>query len=109
MLSISGTTIRLTRGDTAYLSVEITNSDGSVYDMDPGDELALSVKKYYQDQTYVFQKIAHGIPEFKILPEDTSGLDFGTYKYDVQLNRANGDIYTVIPMSDLELQKEVTV
>lgn len=109
MLSIIGTAIHLTRGDTAYLAVEITNSDGSAYEMDPGDVLALSVKKYFSDPNYVFQKIVHGAQEFKILPEDTSELDFGIYKYDVQLTKANGDVYTVIPVSDLELQREVTL
>lgn len=41
-------TIRLTRGDTARLSVNIVNdADGSTYEVRPNDVLIMSLKKSY--------------------------------------------------------------
>lgn len=41
-------TIRLTRGDTAQLSVNIVNdADGSTYEVRPNDVLIMSLKKSY--------------------------------------------------------------
>lgn len=41
-------TIRLTRGDTARLSVDIVNdADGSTYEVRPNDVLIMSLKKSY--------------------------------------------------------------
>lgn len=109
MLSITGSEIKLTRGDTAYLSVGIKNKDGSTYEIRPDDTLSFSVKKFTKSQEYAFRKDVLGISEFKILPEDTADLAFGTYKYDVQLTKSNGDIFTVIPASSFTLMDEVTV
>lgn len=108
MLRISGTAIHLTRGDTAYLSVEITNQDGTHYHIQPGDVVMLSVKRFLTASQYAFQKNANAAGEIKILPEDTAGLEFGDYRYDVQLTKANGDVHTVIDTSIFRIGHEVT-
>lgn len=102
-------TIQLTRGDTAYLSVNITNDiDASTYEMQDGDTVTLTVKKTTKDADFTFQKVVRGATSIKIEPADTENVPVGKYKYDVQLNTANGDVFTVIPVSTFELLEEVT-
>lgn len=108
MLYISGNNIRLTRGDTAYLTVPITLETGDPYEMQNGDTLTLSVKKRLSDTDYCFQKINTGGNTFHITPEDTKNLDFKTYKYDIQLQTESGDVYTIIPVSEFVILEEVT-
>lgn len=108
MLYINGNTIKMTRGDTAHLVIPIILSDGSEYTMKPGDTLTLSCKKSIQDENYAFQKVIESGNTFHIQPDDTKNLEFGAYKYDIQLNTSNGDIYTVIDVSTFEILTEVT-
>ena len=88
MLKVKGNNIKLTRGDTAYLTVPITDTVSA--------------------EEYLFQKVIQGSNVFKILPTDTSDLRYGTYIYDVQLDMANGDRFTIIEPSNFEITSEVT-
>lgn len=111
MLYIDGNTnkIRLTRGDTAYLTINIIDdATGEPYVMSAEDALALTVKKTVNDATASFQKISTGTNAFHIEPEDTKSLEFSAYKYDVQLTKGNGDVFTVIAPSTFEIMPEVT-
>lgn len=101
-------TVELTRGDTARLSVTVTNDDGEEYDIQDTDTLTLSMKKKVKDSEVLVTKSVIGSNVFHIKPEDTSGLQFGTYVYDVQINTADGDVYTVIPPSEFKIGEEVT-
>lgn len=102
-------TIRLTRGDTARLTVPITNEmDNSIYEMDPNDTLAFTIKKNVKSDTSLVQKICIGSNTFHIAPIDTEELSFGKYVYDVQLTKNNGDVYTVIEPKTFEILPEVT-
>lgn len=107
MLYIEGNTIRMTRGDSAYLNVPIIVS-GEEYTLKHGDRLTLSCKKSVNDKTYAFQKVVREGHIFHIEPKDTSNLEFGKYKYDIQLDTAEGDVYTIIDVSIFELLTEVT-
>jgi hypothetical protein len=42
-----------------------------------------------------------------IYPEDTKELEFGSYVYDIQLTKANGDIDTFITASKFKITAEV--
>lgn len=102
-------TIRLTRGDTAYLEVPLVDeASGETYTMRPGDKLTLSVKRNVKDEYCCFQKVVEGSNLFKILPEDTADCDFTKYKYDVQLDTADGDTFTVIEPACFTIMPEVT-
>lgn len=79
-------TIRLTRGDTARLTIPIINSaSNSEYIMQSGDVLFFTVKKSAKDTNYLFQKKSTGTNSIHIKPEDTDNLSFGKYKYDAKL------------------------
>jgi len=103
-------TIRLTRGDTAYLTIPLFNdSTQSDYEMSANDVLTFSVKrKPKTDIDCLIQKIIHGSNTFHIEPGDTKDMSFGKYRYDVQLTTAGGDVYTVIEPSVFEVMEEVT-
>lgn len=101
--------IGLTRGDTARLTVSISNdATNEDYELDSLDVLVLSVKKKITDTDCVFQKTITGTKTFHIEPTDTEGVPFGMYKYDVQLTTSSGDVYTVIEPTNFELLQEVT-
>ena len=107
MLYIEGNNIKLTRGDTAYLTIPLKTIE-SVYELQPTDTLTFSVKRNTRETDYLFQKIITGTNTFHIQPDDTAELTFGKYTYDVQLNVSNGDVFTVIPPSTFEVLAEVT-
>lgn len=100
--------VELTRGDTARLTVNISDDSGEAYEIQNGDELTLSLKKSIKDDEVVMSKTIKGSDTFHIEPKDTADLSFGKYKYDVQLTTEDGDVYTVIPPSTFEILTEVT-
>ena len=109
MLYINGNEIRLTRGDTAYLTVPIINeATGEEYVMAKDDILTFSMKRNINDPRACLQKVCVGSNEFHIAPKDTAGFEFAKYKYDVQLSLANGDIYTVIEPTSFRILEEVS-
>lgn len=109
MLYIDDKTIKLTRGDTARLTVPIVNlANNGEYTMESGDILYFTVKKTAKDTDFLFQKSVTGSNSIHIRPEDTANLSFGKYKYDVQLTTATGDVYTVIEPSAFEVMEEIT-
>lgn len=109
MLYIDDKIIKLTRGDTARLTVPIINlANNGEYTMESGDILYFTVKKTAKDSDFLFQKSVTGSNSIHIRPEDTADLSFGKYKYDVQLTTATGDVYTVIEPSTFEVMEEIT-
>lgn len=110
MLEIDGGSIYLTRGDSADIAVEITNSaTGEDYAMQKTDKLILTVRKYpFKEAAVLIEKTLTGGNIFHLKPGDTADLKYGTYKYDVEL-RSGDDVYTVVPCSDLVLEREVTM
>lgn len=108
MLHIHGTSIRLTRGDTAYLTVDISYaSSGNEYILESNDTLTLTIVDRMSKQV-VFDKTANGSNQFKISSSDTANIMCGKYIYDVQLKKQNGDICTIIEPSVFEIMPEVT-
>lgn len=108
MLSVSKTgEIQLTRGDTARLTVPITDSTGQPYTIKADDVLTLTVKKEYEDEEALIEKKVTGGNSFHIKPEDTKELEFIKYKYDVQLTTADGDNYTVLADKTFTITREV--
>lgn len=105
----SNNVIRLTRGDTARITVPIENDlDNSSYVMDEQDTLTFTIKRRVKDEEHLVQKNAIGSNNFHIKPEDTDSLPFGKYVYDVQLTTSGGDVYTVIEPTTFEILSEVT-
>ena len=96
--------IMLTRGDTAVLNLEVT-IDGEAYDYS-GDLVQFTVKKNTNTNNVVIQKTFNGT-SITIDPEDTSGLNYQTFVYDVQIITQNGRVFTVIPPANFTIAEEV--
>ena len=100
--------IQLTRGDTARLIVNLDNDvTKEPYQVQSDDIVTFTVKKEYEDETPLIEKKVTGSAEFHIKPEDTKGLAFGKYKYDVQVTTADGDNYTPIADKVFVITNEV--
>ena len=105
MLNITKNKIQLMRGDTAQIKLEVTQ-DGLPYDFEK-DTVVFSVKTSTTTPKYVLQKtVAAGVIDIR--PEDTENLQYGSYKYDVQLTTEAGNVCTVIPPNIFEVMPEVT-
>ncbi len=98
--------IRFIRGDTQVFSLNIMDEDGLPYELQPTDKLVLTVKRSIYNTDIILQKVIDASMLIKFEYEDTEGLSFGEYVYDVQLTQ--GDIVTtVIPPTPFILEGEV--
>ena len=100
--------IRLTRGDTARLSIALQNNEGEDYELSSKDVLRFTIKKSANNKEFLVQKVNVGDPLFHIEPEDTQSLKYGSYVYDVEITTSEGDVYTIIDPNKFILTKEVT-
>lgn len=111
MVSINGTTITMTRGDTAVIDLTLTDVLGNEYDPLTTDVIRLAAKENYTDsevliyRTAVVNQDTNDI-SITIEPSDTKFLDFGTYVYDLQLTKATGVVDTFMS-GELVLTEEV--
>lgn len=111
MLSITGTNITITRGDSAYINVTIKDSQGNVYTPSTDDTIRAQVRQSATSTQILFESV---IPSdtlvWHIKPEDTqtASLNGATYVYDMQIETADGDTFTFIPQSNFIISKEVT-
>lgn len=101
-------TIEFTRADTGYLQLVVKTTDG-MYEPEEGDTVTFSIKKSIQDEDYVLRKTFKAGDVIVIEPEDTAGLEYGRYKYDVQIDTHLGEVFTVVADSVFKLTKEVNV
>lgn len=102
--------LSVTRGDTLSVDVSITDADGAPYALQDGDVLALTVKRSTAvDEPAVIQKVndAKSGTRFELTPKDTE-VDYGEYRYDIELTQANGRRFTIIKPSVLNVTEEVT-
>lgn len=99
--------IRLTRGDSAILSLSIEGENGEPYVPTDADLILLTVKHTTREKAVLIQKrLMDGA--FRLTPEDTKNLDYWRYVYDVQLVQENGFTSTVIAPAVFEICEEVT-
>lgn len=97
--------LKLTRGDTLRLHIDVFKEDGTVYELSDGDELTFTLKRDPMQAAPLVQKTGSDVT---IAPEDTEDLPFGVYWYDVQLTFSGGDVWTVIKPTSFEILPEVT-
>ncbi len=100
--------IHITKGDSGTLNVELKDSDGEVYEPQPGDKIIFRVAN--NAGTPLFTKEADIEPDSNLitfLPEDTKDIPTGQYRYEVELTTEAGEHYTVIEYSIFEIGKEI--
>ena len=108
MVKLQGTTITMTRGDTARIQISITDIDGSEYVPAYGDSVRFAAKKsYYDDAPVILKNIPTNTLLLTLEPEDTKPLQFGRYVYDIELTQRDGTVNTFIAKASLVLEEEV--
>ncbi len=105
MVVIDGDTVKITRGDSAAITVTIYNADGSVYTPGEGDAVRFAVKKSADDPAPFLEKtVPTDTMTLTLLPEDTrflpDGKTRGQYHYDMKLIKSGGEICTFICWKD---------
>jgi len=102
--------ISVTRGDSLIVSVSLSNSDGTSYEMQDGDKLMFTVKKNTSVSSDAIISIENECEDgtvFELTPDDTE-LSYGTYYYDVELTTAGGRRYTVVKPDKFKVTEEVS-
>lgn len=95
MLVIEGNNIHLTRGDSATLSLEVTDQEGNPYTPKTGDEFIFSVKNNELVVPYELTKKFDSNLDITITSEESAKFNFGVYLFDIKLVN-NGAIDTFI-------------
>lgn len=107
--------ISMTRGDSESITVrQFEKHDGEepvFLPFEDGDTVYFTMRPDIEGEI-VLQKEIADFPEGEAVipfePEDTAGLDFGDYVYDVQLTRANDTVTTLLVPARFRLEEEVT-
>lgn len=112
-MQISGRNMSMIRGDSESITIRCKNPDGSLHPFERGDTVYFTVKWSPNADEKLMQKVVtdfggKGEAVIEITPEDTKALDFGAYKYDVQLTYASGRVTTIIPPSSFRVMEEIT-
>lgn len=108
--------IFLTRGDTFEATISMQRKDGTAYVPQEGDVITFALKEakmtpgnqdFVNKDPLVFKTIPNNTMLLSITPNDTKGLKFGNYKYDVEITKANGRNFTFIADEDFVITPEV--
>lgn len=99
--------IKLTRGDTAAIDIEITDASGEPYNMQTSDSLIFTVKRMYNDSAEVIRKELQ-TPVLILTSDDTKDLSFGKYRFDIYIyNSETHNLDTFIYERIFEIAEEV--
>lgn len=111
-MTFQGTGLSMVRGDSECFTVCMKDEAGSLLPMEAGDVLYFTVKQNLYKPAPDLQKAVKEFPEGKAVvvlrPEDTRPLPPGTYRYDIQLTKADGWVRTLVEPSNFVLKEEVT-
>lgn len=106
MVTIKDNQIFLTRGDTMYIKLSLENEDGTDYIPVTTDRIYFRLKKFATYREILIEKqISNMILE--LTPADTINLDFGTYRYEIELVTGDDRHYTVICDEPFTIEKEI--
>lgn len=112
MIDVKGTTISMTRSDTLMVKIGIKNkATGEEYIPVAGDRIRFAMNTDFKYQEPVTPLILKEIPIDTMMlvlePDDTKDLEYGTYKYDIELTTEDGIVDTFITEASFKLMKEV--
>lgn len=103
----TGKNIQHVRGDTGVIRVELETEDGTPFPFREGDSATLTIKKKLQDEQPILQKTTEdGL--FIFQHEDTQGIPYGSYWYDIQVTLAEGQVMTAVGPAQYRLTPDVT-
>ena len=112
MFTVQFNRIYITRGDSAFLSIELEDREGEPYYPKDSEELIFSLKRDQGDRDCILQKRFSLELGIEFLPQDTARLPPGSYIYDVQLYQSKGEesvvLDTVIAPSPFIVMEGIT-
>lgn len=108
-VEISGSTIKMTRGDTLRVVLTLKDDEGNIYTPLENDVIRFAMKENYNDPEPLLLKIIpHDTMELVLNPSDTKNLPQpSSYVYDMEITYENGDVETFIKEAKLQITKEV--
>lgn len=121
MLKIKKNNISITRGDSAYITIDIFDGSGNAIIPGDGDVVRCQVRDAVNDGNLLFEGeiIKNVVTQdeeetvqiiWHIKPQDTRNADMTkSYVYDVQIEFSNGDVFTFIQAASFEIMDEVTL
>lgn len=110
MVSINGTSISVTRGDTLDITIEILYPDGTPYTVMAGDVIRFALKQRYTDpEPLICKEIPHAGMNLRLEAEETKALKAGgaPYVYDIQITMEGGTVCTFIDRAKFTVTEEV--
>ena len=111
-MKVNGTDLAMIRGDSESITLSLKDG-GAAIPFVTGDTVYFTVKRSPIVDEIALQKIVTEFNEdgnciIEIAPNDTKDLEFGSYAYDIQLNRLDGTVTTIVPCSKFAILQEVT-
>lgn len=117
MFDVKGTTITLTRGDTLVVDVimkdrftheEYIPVEGDVIRFALKHQTMNASRSEFADETpLILKDIPISTQQLVLRPEDTKGLGFGSYAYDIEITKVDGTVDTFIHDATFVLRPEV--
>ena len=102
--------IKMTKGDTFLKSIILKKGD-QAYNPDPEDRIRFALSNVYKGEKGYNLLIEKIIPndslQWRIDPEDTNDLKYGSYVYDLQITYADGKVETFADKKRFVLTEEV--
>jgi len=94
-----GGIIKITKGDSAKIDVELEDVVGNPYYIESGDTLTLTVRAVATAASNILLQSVSNSACITLNAVDTANLPVGKLSYDIQLNKASGERYTIIGAS----------
>ena len=108
----NGTELSMVRGDTEEILVGMKEKDGEAIAFIDGDTVYFTIKTSIYTDVKSLQKVVTTFDDGKALilidANDTKSKEYGLYRYDIQLSRANGKVTTLVEDSPFIIKGEVT-
>lgn len=106
MLKIKGNQIFLTRGDSMLIKLSLEREDGTDYTPSETDKIYFRLKKFATYPEILIEKQLQNMI-LELTPADTIKLNFGTYRYEIELVTADNRHYTVICDEPFTIEEEL--
>lgn len=106
MYRVVNNNISIIRGDSATITLTVTDANGDPYVILPTDSVTMMVRQTPTSGVVMSKTFTDAT--LSIAPSDTSSLPCGNYVYDVQLVHQDGWTDTIIPVHQFVVLPEVT-
>lgn len=93
MFTLANGIMRITKGDTAEIVVDLLD-----YEMASGDKLVFTARQKIGSEIWATKESSTNT--IKLTPTETKRFAAGKGCYDIELRKANGDVHTLVGLTD---------